>query len=137
MKIVDAHVPERVAAIRELFAEYSNSIETDLCFQDFEKELADLPGKYHPPEGRLFLALEQDAVAGCVGLRKLDNTTCEMKRLYVRPAFRGKGIGRDLALAVIAAAGQAGYRALRHHPVEGVVFMELRLNTSRQSPSVV
>jgi len=113
MRIVQAHTEAEVAAARELFTEYANSIEIDLCFQSFDRELAELPGCYAPPEGRLLLAQENEQAAGCAALRKIGDGICEMKRLYVRPAFRRKGLGCSLAEAVIAAAREIGYDRMR------------------------
>ena len=113
MELIEAHQIERLAAIRELFVEYAHSIEVDLCFQGFEDELAELPGRYAPPDGRLLLALDEANAAGCVALRRIGNGICEMKRLYVRPAFRGMGLGRALALEVVAAAKKIGYHRMR------------------------
>jgi len=113
MILFPAHSSEHLATVRELFMEYANSIEVDLCFQNFNQELAQLPGSYAPPDGRLFLAAEGTTPAGCVALRKIENSICEMKRLYVRPAFRGKGAGRILAQAVIQAAREHGYHRMR------------------------
>lgn len=113
MQIIAAHQPAQLPAVRELFTEYANSIEIALCFQSFDRELAELPGKYAPPEGRLFLALEQELPAGCVALRKIGDGICEMKRLYVRPAFRGGGLGRRLANETILAAREVGYLQMR------------------------
>jgi len=90
-----------MSRVRELFKEYADGLGINLCFQNFDRELAELPGVYAPPDGRLFLALHEGRVAGCVGLRRLDDETCEMKRLYVRPEFRGLGMGRALALKII------------------------------------
>jgi acetyltransferase (GNAT) family protein len=90
MEIVLAVTPGQVADARALFREYERSLGIDLCFQGFEQELAGLPGAYAPPRGRLLLAADGDALAGCVALRPLDGVACEMKRLYVRPAFRGR-----------------------------------------------
>ena len=153
MQIIEAHGRELVPTVRELFLEYASSIDTDLCFQDFEQEIAELPGKYAPPEGRLMLAREREAVAGSVALRKIAEGTCEMKRLYVRPAFRRRGIGRQLAQAIVEAGRACGYDVMRldtlasmneaialyeslsfrriapyyHNPDERAVFMELKL----------
>ena len=97
----------------ELFVEYEQAIGVNLCFQDFQQELADLPGRYAPPEGRLLIALSATGPAGCVALRKIGAGSCEMKRLYVRRAFRGQGLGRKLASAIIDEARQMGYATLR------------------------
>jgi putative acetyltransferase len=105
--------PEELAALRELLREYARSLDVDLCFQGFEEELAGLPGHYAPPRGMLLTAHVDGRLAGCCALRPLDNVdypnACEMKRLYVRPAFRRLGIGRLLADATLDAARQAGY----------------------------
>ena len=136
----------QVAAVRELFAEYARAVDAPCCFVGFERELTGLPGDY-----RLFLAEDS---AGCVGVRLLSRDTAEMKRLYVRPAFRGRGVGRALAEAAIAAAREAGcvrlvldtlpkmaeaqalYRALGFRPIPvylenptpGALCFELRLS---------
>ena len=105
--------PEELSAVRTLFREYAASLHIDLCFQGFEAELAELPGEYGAPRGRLLLAWVGDALAGCCALRPLDNcdypNAAEMKRLYVRKAFRGLGIGRELVDATLDAARQMGY----------------------------
>lgn len=113
MQIIAAHQPAQLPAVSELFTEYANSIEIDLCFQSFDRELAELPGKYAPPEGRLLLAQDGAMAAGCVALRKLSNDICEMKRLYVRPAFRGRGLGRQIAERIISLAREVGYERMR------------------------
>ena len=99
--------------IRALFMEYADSLEISLCFQNFEAELAGLPGKYAPPMGRLLLAREGSQSVGCAGLRWLEAGACEMKRLYVRPRWRGRGIGHQLAVMLIDAAHHAGYSRMR------------------------
>jgi putative acetyltransferase len=111
--ITPATNPEFLALVRRLFEEYAESLDTDLGFQDFSAELAGLPGCYAPPQGRLLLALDGQVPAGCVALRQLDGKICEMKRLYVRPQYRGTGLGRLLAERVIAEAKLAGYRQMR------------------------
>ena len=113
MEIVQALTPGHVAEARALFREYERSLGIDLCFQGFEQELAGLPGAYAPPRGRLLLSLDGAAPAGCVALRPLADAVCEMKRLYVRPAFRGRRAGRQLAQAVIAEARAIGYARMR------------------------
>ncbi|HQQ77711.1 MAG TPA: GNAT family N-acetyltransferase [Thermoanaerobaculia bacterium] len=139
-----------VATARALFEEYQQSLGFSLCFQNFDAELAGLPGAYAPPEGRLLLAFAGDEPAGCIALRKIGEEICEMKRLWVRPAFRGSGLGRRLAESLMAEARAAGYRAVRldtlpsmaaaqalylslgfldippynDHPIEGTRFME-------------
>jgi len=113
MHIVPAHAAENLPAIRELFTEYAATLDRRVCLRDFERELAELPGRYAPPEGRLLLAVADGKAAGCVGLRKLADGGCEMKRLYVRPGFRGSGLGRALAEAVIGAAREADYVRLQ------------------------
>jgi GNAT superfamily N-acetyltransferase len=101
-----------VACARELFQEYARAADAPDCFTGFERELDALPGEYAPPGGGLFLALEDGSPAGCAALRRIDAVTGEMKRLYARPSYRGRGTGRELALAVIAAARDAGYLRL-------------------------
>jgi ribosomal protein S18 acetylase RimI-like enzyme len=113
MQTLQAHSTEYLAAIRELFTEYANSIEVDLCFQSFDRELTELPGRYAPPGGRLLLAMEGTRAVGCVALRKIDDGICEMKRLYLRPSFRRQGLGRELARAIITAAREIGYERMR------------------------
>jgi len=153
MEIVQAVTPGQVAEARALFREYASSLGIDLCFQGFEQELVSLPGAYAPPRGRLLLATDSGALAGCVALRPLDDSACEMKRLYVRPEFRGRRAGRRLAERVVAEARSIGYARMRldtlpsmqetialyralgfveiapytTNPVPGALFMELAL----------
>ncbi len=139
-----------VATARALFEEYQASLGFSLCFQNFDTELASLPGAYASPEGRLFLAFSGVEPAGCIALRKIGEDICEMKRLWVRPAFRGTGLGRRLVETLFIEARAIGYRAMRldtlpsmqaaqalyeslgfrdippynDHPIEGTRFME-------------
>jgi putative acetyltransferase len=119
MKLIQAHTPEEIQIARELFEEYAAWIEVSLCFQNFAQELLELPGYYAPPDGRLLLATVDDQIAGCAALRKIGEGTCEMKRLFLRAAFRGRGLGRKLTQAVIAEARQIGYERLRLDTLPG------------------
>jgi putative acetyltransferase len=116
-----AQSPAQIAQARELFLEYAESLGFSLCFQSFDQELAGLPGDYGPPTGCLLLAEYRDQLAGCVAMHKLESGLCEMKRLYLRPRFRGKGLGRLLAEAVIAHARALGYPKKRLDTVEPVM----------------
>ena len=113
IRLVYPDTPELIAATREIFREYAHSLDVDLCFQNFEAELAALPGDYAPPGGHLLLAFVDGALAGCGALRPMPGTdyanACEMKRLYVRPAFRRFGLGRVIAQALLDEAQQLGY----------------------------
>jgi putative acetyltransferase len=149
---------EDVDAARRLFLEYTTSLGFDLGFQDFDSELRGLPGEYGPPGGALLLAREAGAAIGCVALRPLETETCEMKRLYVAPAGRGRGVGRALVREIVAVARRLGYQTMRldtvpsmtaaralyrsvgfreiepyrYNPIPGTSFMELDL--SRTGP---
>ena len=154
MRLIHAQSAEETHHARKLFEEYAAGLEINLCFQNFDKELAELPGEYVPPNGRLFLAHEGEQVAGCVAFRKIAEGVCEMKRLYVRPGFRGTGLGRSLTETVIDTAREVGYQRMRldtlpgkmdraiamyralgfqeiepyyDNPVEGALFIELEL----------
>jgi ribosomal protein S18 acetylase RimI-like enzyme len=113
LQIRPANGPADVEIARHLFQEYAASLDVDLCFQNFAQELARLPGDYVPPAGRLLLAVDDSDMAGCVALRPLSGGIAEMKRLYVRPAFRGRRVGRLLVEAILAEAAQAGYSRVR------------------------
>jgi ribosomal protein S18 acetylase RimI-like enzyme len=156
LRIAEARTPPDIATARRLFEEYAASLGIDLCFQGFEEELATLPGGYAPPGGRLLLATHGGEAAGCVALRRLEPDICEMKRLYVRPAFRRRGLARMLAEEIIRQARIAGYHSMRldtlptmagalalyrelgfteilpyrSNPVEGAFFLELQLDRS-------
>ena len=121
MSLAQAESPAQIAQVRELFLEYAQSLGFSLCFQNFDRELAGLPGDYAAPEGRLLLGEYEGQVAACVALHKLEPGICEMKRLYLRPAFRGKGLGRVLAGHIIAEARQIGYQRMRLDTVEPVM----------------
>ena len=116
-----AESPRQIALARELFLEYGKSLGFNLCFQSFDEELAGLPGDYAPPDGRLLLAEYDGALTGCVALHKLEPHVCEMKRLYVRPQFRGKGVGLALAETIIWEARAIGYRRMRLDTIEPVM----------------
>ena len=116
--LVQAESSAHVVQARELFQEYAQSLGVDLCFQNFEQELAGLPGHYASPDGRLLLAEYDGQLAGCVALRKWDNGICEMKRLYLRPSFRGKGLGRAIAEKIITDARSIGYQRMRLDTIE-------------------
>jgi putative acetyltransferase len=111
--IQQAETPEQIALARTLFEEYGASLGFSLCFQNFDKELAGLPGDYAPPKGRLLIAYLDAEPAGCVALHEFERGISEMKRLYVRPAFRGKRVGWALAKGVIEAARESGYKRMR------------------------
>jgi putative acetyltransferase len=152
--LVQAESSAHVVQARELFQEYAQSLGVNLCFQNFEQELARLPGHYAPPDGRLLLAEYDGQMAGCVALHKWEDGICEMKRLYLRPSFRGKGLGRVIAEKIIAEARSIGYQRMRldtigplmkdavemyrklgfreiapyrPNPIAGAIYMELQL----------
>ncbi len=154
LNFVQAETSAQLDEVRELWREYAAWLEVDLCFQDFEKELIELPGRYAPPKGRLLLALSDGKPAGCIALREIGEGVCEMKRLYVRTEFRGQGIGRQLTALLIEEARRIGYARMQldtlpskmqqaaevyrsfgfreiepyyHNPIAGAVYMELAL----------
>jgi GNAT superfamily N-acetyltransferase len=153
-EISAATTPAHVEAIRVLFQEYAESLGFSLCFQGFDKEMAGLPGAYAAPRGRLLLATVNGESAGCVALRPTPEGACELKRLFVRPAFRSTGLGRHLMDRILAEARGIGYRQMRldtvvgqmdkaiamyrrygfkevephgGHPVPGTIYMEMDL----------
>jgi putative acetyltransferase len=153
LKISPVQTDNDIKTVKQLFVEYADSLGFDLCFQNFQEELANLPGDYAPPNGCLLLAKYNSNTAGCIALRKLSDSVCEMKRLYIKPKFRGLKIGRKLVETVIAEARRIGYTCIRadtvpsmkearalyasigfkeinpycHNPVEGAIFIELKL----------
>ena len=157
LQVFQAESVEHYAIVRELFVEYAGELGHDLAFQQFDEELGTLPGAYAPPRGCLLLVKEGDDWVGCVGLRGLSETICEMKRMYVRPAWRRQGVGRRLTEEINRVAGEIGYERMRldtlasmtavrrlyesigfrqiepyyHNPIEGAVFYELELRGSR------
>jgi ribosomal protein S18 acetylase RimI-like enzyme len=121
IELIQATLPEHVEQARALFLEYGSSLGFSLCFQSFDEELKSLPGAYGPPSGRLLLARYAGHAAGCVALRKLETGICEMKRLYVRPADRGLGLGRLLVERIIAEARSMGYERMRLDTIESAM----------------
>ena len=112
-RIIPAGTPDQIEQVRTLFRQYAEATGARECFHGFAVEVAELPGQYAPPTGRLLLAEVGCRAAGCVALRRLDDQTGEMKRLYVRPEFRGRKLGRQLSEAVLDEAARIGYRAMR------------------------
>jgi ribosomal protein S18 acetylase RimI-like enzyme len=112
-EIIEAHHPQFVPEVRRLFLEYADSLNVPLDFQNFDEELKSLPGDYVPPSGCLLLALSDRQFAGCVAMRRLAKDICEMKRLFVRPQWRGTKLGKMLAETIIQRARDAGYQFMR------------------------
>jgi putative acetyltransferase len=117
-EIIQVQTATEIGAVRDLFVEYAQSLGFSLCFQNFDEELAHLPGDYSPPSGRLLLAQVDGAPAGCVGIHALSDDVCEIKRLYVRPEFRGHQLGRKLAEKAIEEARAIGYGMMRLDTIE-------------------
>ena len=121
IEIISATTPAQLDALVELFVEYQRWLDVDLGFQHFDRELTTLPGDYAPPQGCLLAArAAAGPLAGAVGLRPFDDEVCEMKRLFVRPDWRGRGVGRRLATAVIDAARDRGYARMRLDTLAGL-----------------
>ena len=153
LELVLVETGVHIREVKQLFAEYTETLGFDLDFQDYDDEIAHLPGDYTPPSGRLYLALYDGAIAGCIALRKLTPTVCEMKRMYVKPMYRCKGVGKNMALKVLDDARHIGYEkmrldtidtmhaaialyrrlgfksipAYRKNPIEGACYFELTL----------
>ncbi|HWY04036.1 MAG TPA: GNAT family N-acetyltransferase [Candidatus Acidoferrum sp.] len=121
IELIQATLPEHIEQARSLFLEYGSSLGFSLCFQSFDEELKSLPGAYGPPSGRLLIARSSGHAAGCVALRKLEVGICEMKRLYVRPGDRGRGLGRILVERIIAEARAIGYERMRLDTIESAM----------------
>jgi putative acetyltransferase len=139
LNIIPAETADLISTARELIMEYAAWLEFKLCFQGFDEEMRTLPGKYAPPSGRLLLALWDQRPAGVIALRALDEPgLCEMKRLYVRPEFRGHGIGRILVERVIADAAEIGYSRMRLDTIQGkmgdAIAMYRRLGFRETAP---
>jgi putative acetyltransferase len=113
IELLQPSSPDQVEEVRQLFREYAESLDFSLCFQGFDEELRTLPGAYSRPGGRLLLAQCEGRSAGCIALRQIENGICEMKRLYVRPVYRGKRIGELLVDSIITEARAIGYQRMR------------------------
>ena len=130
MQLIQASSSEHIQSARQLFEEYAAGLGIDMCFQSFDQELAELPGKYAPPLGRLLLVYSDGQLAGCIALRSLESNICEMKRLFVRPDFRGLGLGRVLVNALIHEARTLGYERMRLDTLPGKMDSALSLYQS-------
>jgi putative acetyltransferase len=128
LSIIQAENPQQIATARELMIEYATVLGVDLCFQNFDEEVRTLPGKYAPPAGRIFLADWNGQAAGVIAMRPLEEAgVCEMKRLFVRPTFRGKSLGRALAERLIAEAAAIGYRKMKLDTMQGKMDQAIAL----------
>ncbi|WP_406795582.1 MULTISPECIES: GNAT family N-acetyltransferase [Brevibacillus] len=153
LRLIHATEDDEYEQARELFLEYVDSLGVDLSFQNIAIELQNIPGEYAPPDGCILLALDNEQPAGCVALRKIDEQVCEMKRLYVKPEWKGRGVGKKLALSIIDEAKIRGYSFIRldtlptmeqaiqlyrslefypiepyrFNPIEGTLYMEKQL----------
>ena len=153
LTIIHAESSEFIPEVKALFQEYADSLDFELCFQEFDSELEELPGVYARPDGAILLALFGGEIAGCVAFRPIGEGICELKRLYVKPVYRSKGIGRRLVEEIIEEARMAGYTAMRldtipsmiaanalygllgfieiepyvHNPIDGALYLELTL----------
>ena len=152
--IIEANTDELIAQAKSLFLEYAEALDFSLCFQNFDKELDNFPIQYSPPTGDLLLALSENDAIGCVGIRHFEKGICEMKRLYVKPQYRGKKVGKELAVSAIRSGKKLGYECMRldtlssmqtannlyaslgfteidpyrDNPMDGAIYMELNLH---------
>jgi putative acetyltransferase len=154
--IIEANTNELITQAKRLFLEYAESLDFDLCFQNFNNELNDFPSQYSPPTGNLLLSFSENEAIGCVGIQCFEKDICEMKRLYVKPEYRGKGAGKELAVSAIKSGKALGYEYMRldtlssmetanqlykslgfieidpyrDNPIDGAIYMELNLKIS-------
>ena len=127
LSFIQVKTPQQVEQARTLFEEYANTLGVSLCFQNFDHELATLPGKYSPPNGRLLLCFADEYLVGCVALREFDSEVSEMKRLFLRSSFRGKGFGKLMVESIINAAREIGYKRMRLDTMVGKMDSAIRL----------
>ncbi len=153
MRIIEANTDELIIQVKSLYLEYAESLDFDLCFQNFDNEMEDFPNHYSPPTGNLLLALSENEPMGCVGVRFFEKDICEMKRLYIKPEYRGKKAGKELAVSAIKSGKALGYGYMRldtlssmetanqlykslgfieidpyrDNPIDGAIYMELNL----------
>ena len=156
IRIIEANTNELTTRVKSLFLEYAESLDFNLCFQNFDNELENFPSQYSSPAGNLFLALSESEAVGCVGIRYFEKDICEMKRLYVKPEYRDQKIGKELAVSAIKSGRALGYEYMRldtlssmetanqlyrslgfieidpyrDNPLDGVIYMELSLDNA-------
>jgi ribosomal protein S18 acetylase RimI-like enzyme len=157
IRIIEANTHELITQAKSLFLEYTETLDFSLCFQNFDNELENFTSQYSPPAGNLFLALFENDPIGCVGVRYFEKDICEMKRLYIRSEFRGKGTGKKLAVSAIESGKALGYDYMRldtlssmetanqlykslgfveidpyrDNPIRGAIYMEMKLNINK------
>ena len=156
MRIIETNTDELITQAKSLFLEYAESLDFSLCFQNFDNELEHFQSQYSPPTGNLFLAFSENEAIGCVGIRYFKQDICEMKRLYVKPEYRGKKAGKELAVSAIKSGKELGYeymrldtlssmetanqlykslgfieiKSYRDNPIDGAIYMELNLDNA-------